>query len=131
MTKISLMVLGGTAAVALASPTSAQQLPEGNGKAVVEKICAACHELSLLTDRGRTREDWAGVVKNMMEMGADIKANEVALITDYLASALPPRQAAAAPSIAGTASASFKEWPLARRGAFPHDPYAAPDGMIW
>jgi hypothetical protein len=95
MTNISLMLCAGSAAIALALPAAAQNLPAGKNKEMVEKICAGCHELSLLTDRGRSKDDWIAVVKSMIDMGADIKPDQVAAITDYLASALPPRQGAA------------------------------------
>src|SRR5262245_28557855 len=110
MTKITLVSLTAVAAAALMAPAQAQNLPDGKNKALVEKTCEACHELSLLTDRGRSKEDWGAVVQSMIAMGAEIKADDVSLIVDYLATAIPPREkAATAAPITGTASASFKE----------------------
>src|SRR4051812_26785749 len=119
MTKISLMLSVGSIAAALTAPAAAQNLPAGKNKEMVEKICTGCHELSLVTDRGRSKDDWTAVVKSMIDMGADIKADQVTPVADYLASALPPRQGAAAPTVSGTATASFKEWKLPTQ-AFPH-----------
>ena len=71
----------------------AQTLPGGDGKEVVEKICAGCHDLDPITgSQGGTREDWDMVVKSMIDMGADIKPEQAALITTYLAQNFPPKQ---------------------------------------
>jgi virginiamycin B lyase len=80
--------LGLTAGIALA-----QSLPEGAGKDVVEKVCAGCHDLDPITgSEGGTHNDWDMVVKAMIAMGADIKPEQVVLITNYLAQNFPPKQ---------------------------------------
>jgi len=76
-----------TAGIALA-----QSLPGGDGKEVVEKICAGCHDLEPITGSGGgTRDDWDMVVQSMIQMGAEIKPEQVALITNYLAQNFPPK----------------------------------------
>ena len=76
-----------TAKIALA-----QTLPNGDGKDVVEKICAGCHDLDPITEsQGGTREDWDMIVKDMIAMGAEIKPEQAALITTYLAQNFPPK----------------------------------------
>ena len=76
-----------------ASVVVAQTLPNGEGREVVEKICAGCHDLGPITDSvGGTRDDWNEVVQSMIAMGAEIKPEQVALITDYLAQNFPPKQ---------------------------------------
>lgn len=80
--------LGLTAGIALA-----QSLPEGTGKDVVEKVCAGCHDLDPITSsEGGSHDDWDMVVKAMIAMGADIKPEQAALITNYLAQNFPPKQ---------------------------------------
>ena len=70
----------------------AQNLPGGEGKEVVEKVCAGCHDLDPITSSvGGTREDWDMVVQSMIAMGAEIKPEQAALITNYLAQNFPPR----------------------------------------
>jgi virginiamycin B lyase len=79
--------LGLTAGIALA-----QNLPNGDGKEVVEKVCAGCHDLDPITSSvGGTRDDWDMVVQNMIAMGAEIKPEQAALITTYLAQNFPPK----------------------------------------
>lgn len=78
---------GLTAGVALA-----QSLPSGDGKDVVEKVCAGCHDLDPITSsEGGTHDDWDMVVKSMIAMGADIKPEQAVLITNYLAQNFPPK----------------------------------------
>ena len=86
------LAMSGVAAIAaMVAPALAQNLPNGNGKEVVERICSACHDLSPITDAGFSRQDWEMVVKSMIDMGATISAEQVAVITNYLAANFPPK----------------------------------------
>src|SRR5512146_1485251 len=118
------------ALVVAAAPAFAQQLPDGKGKDVVEAACTACHDADVILKSGGTRDDWAMGVQQMIDLGAMIKPEQISVLVDYLAAHFPPKQKSEAPTVSGTAEASFKEWALPTR-AFPHDPYAAPDGAIW
>jgi virginiamycin B lyase len=84
-------VCGAVAIAALAVPARAQNLPNGNGKDVVETVCAACHDLSPITEGGFSREDWDTVVQSMIMMGAALKPDQAALVTNYLAANFPPK----------------------------------------
>ena len=80
------------ASVLTAGIALAQSLPNGEGKDVVEKICAGCHDLDPITgSNGGTHDDWDMVVKAMIDMGADIKPEQAAVITKYLAQNFPPK----------------------------------------
>ena len=80
------------ASVLTAGIALAQSLPTGTGKDVVEKICAGCHDLDPITSsEGGTHDDWDMVVKAMIAMGADIKPEQAAVITNYLAENFPPK----------------------------------------
>jgi len=86
------VALSGAAAAVLVAPALAQNLPDGNGKEVVQTICTACHDLSPITDAGGfSRADWETVVKSMIDMGAEIKAEQIPLIAGYLAANFPPK----------------------------------------
>src|ERR1700674_2853742 len=82
---------GAAVLAAIVAPALAQNLPDGNGKELVETICASCHDLSPITDTGFSREDWETVVKSMIDMGATISPEQVAVITNYLAANFPPK----------------------------------------
>ena len=83
------IVLSGAAAMAAAF---AQDLPNGNGRDVVQMICTSCHDLEPITGSvGFSRQDWETVVKSMIDMGATIKPEQVTVITNYLAMNFPPK----------------------------------------
>jgi virginiamycin B lyase len=83
---------GAAAIAAVVTPALAQNLPNGNGREVVQMICTGCHDLSPITDAvGFSREDWETVVKSMIDMGATIKPEQVSVIANYLAANFPPK----------------------------------------
>ena len=106
----------------------AVQLPDGDGKDVVETTCAKCHGLNLITSsRGNTQAGWRDLLASMVEL----PKNQADTVTGYLAAHFPPKPAPEAVRIAGPASVSFKEWMVPTLGSRPHDPLAAADGSIW
>ena len=88
----TIIMSGAAALTALLAPAFAQNLPNGNGREMVETICSGCHDLSPITDAvGFSRQDWETVVKSMIDMGADIKPEQVSVIANYLAANFPPK----------------------------------------
>jgi hypothetical protein len=87
------IVTSGVAAVtAGVAPALAQNLPNGNGRDVVQMICTGCHDLSPITDAvGFSRRDWEIVVGSMIDMGATITPEQVSVIASYLAANFPPK----------------------------------------
>jgi cytochrome c5 len=96
----------GFAALALAlvaGAASAQPapdgLPEGPGKDVVVRVCTSCHDASTLF-QPRTPEAWQDMIGKMMNIGAELSADEQAAVYAYLVknfSAQPPAPSAGAP----------------------------------
>jgi hypothetical protein len=71
---------------AAATPASAQvQLPDGAGKAEVQKLCSTCHP----ADRGAsvrlTREGWQDVMTRMVALGMRGTDEELNAALEYLA----------------------------------------------
>ncbi len=87
----ALALTGASAAAGLVTSALAQTLPNGNGKEVVEMICSGCHDLSPIIGGGFSRADWEGVIKNMIDMGATITPEQVAVIANYLATNYPAK----------------------------------------
>jgi cytochrome c5 len=85
------IVLSTAVAVAAVVAASAQDLPNGKGKEQVQMICTGCHDLSPITEGGFSKEDWTAVIQSMIQMGADIKPDQVIVLTDYLAANFPPK----------------------------------------
>lgn len=77
-------MIRGIIALFIWSSTGAQELPEGEGRNVVAAICSQCHQLRLITDRMRTREQWQYVVSTMIALGAPVPGEDVTVILDYL-----------------------------------------------
>jgi competence protein ComEA len=74
------------ACVVLAAwPAGAQQLPDGPGKAELQKVCGACHQAERSTAVRLTREGWEGVISDMIARGAKGTDEEFVAIVDYLA----------------------------------------------
>lgn len=94
ITAAAIAGLSAGVAAALVAPAGAQSLPEGDGKALVQTICNACHDLSPITGSGGfTRRDWEQVVQSMIDMGATIRPDEVTVIVNYLTTSFPPKGA--------------------------------------
>ena len=60
------------------------QLPEGEGKKILETKCTVCHDLGPVTESHRSKEDWTDLVKVMVASGAEVTDAEAATLVDYL-----------------------------------------------
>ena len=67
-----------------ASAGSALNLPEGDGKQLIETRCTACHDLERVATIKRNKRDWPGIVANMIGRGAVAGPDEVQIISSYL-----------------------------------------------
>lgn len=67
------------------------ELPDAPEKAVVQKYCTACHELTRVQRASGTQAGWQDRIGRMQRWGAKIPPGEVAAVARYLAAALPPR----------------------------------------
>lgn len=82
----TLLIAGSVCVLAGALVTAADDLPDGEGKKILEKSCTTCHDLTEVTKlRGfYTRAQWRDVVVTMKEYGATIDDKQVDVLTDYL-----------------------------------------------
>ena len=69
----------------LAASVQAQDLPEGAGKDLVTKVCTVCHELTRITSKKKTKEEWSDTVDKMAARGAMATDEEFEAIVAYLA----------------------------------------------
>ena len=69
------------------SATPSDDLPDGEGKKILQAQCTSCHELTEVTKfRGYyNRAQWRDIVVTMVEYGADLKKTEIETLADYLA----------------------------------------------
>jgi mono/diheme cytochrome c family protein len=68
-----------------AASVQAQDLPDGAGKELVMKVCTACHEVTRITSKRRTKEEWNDTVDKMAARGAKASDEEFDIIVTYLA----------------------------------------------
>jgi len=59
-------------------------LPDGQGKDVVQRMCTQCHSLSVVTGQRMSREHWAIQVEDMVSRGAKGSPAEIQLVVQYL-----------------------------------------------
>jgi competence protein ComEA len=99
MKTIVLLLLGAGIAAAQAD------LPEGEGKALVKKICTGCHGLENITGQHMGKDEWSDTVNEMITDGAQGSDEEMDKIVEYLAKNFGPRKvnvnSASAAAIAG------------------------------
>lgn len=74
------MVLFCSAALAADKP----KLPDGPGKATMERICSSCHGPEIVLGKKLTRDGWSQIVMNMIQRGAQGTDDEFADVVDYL-----------------------------------------------
>ncbi len=74
------------------------QLPNAPGRETVRKVCGACHPAEAVLGKGMTREQWGGLVSNMISRGAKGTEAEFGEVVDYLAKNLPPTATGVAPT---------------------------------
>jgi glucose dehydrogenase/cytochrome c5 len=84
-------------------PANSAAMPDGEGKAIVQKQCAVCHALTVVTAKHASRKEWEQVVNQMVARGADLTDDEIDAVIEYLAKSygplgqMTPPPAAAAP----------------------------------
>ncbi len=86
-----LLLLAGIAP--WAAWAQAPQLPDAPNREVVQRVCSACHPAQIVLGKGMTREQWGGIVSNMIGRGAKGSDEDFAAIVDYLSKNLPPSPA--------------------------------------
>jgi mono/diheme cytochrome c family protein len=95
------LLLAGCAPLFALGQAPVSQLPDGPNRETVERVCSGCHSVQMFVGRGMTREQWGGVVSNMIGRGAKISDQEFDQIVEYLGKTLPPGRPATSPSPGG------------------------------
>ncbi|MDX1499755.1 MAG: hypothetical protein R3176_07660 [Woeseiaceae bacterium] len=80
-TRLLAFVLICTGTVALAD----DELPEDEGRDIVEYACTQCHDLYQVTQARKTPRQWEYLVNQMINQGAPIEDHEVETVVRYLA----------------------------------------------
>src|SRR6266850_2492998 len=91
-----------TVAVAAVAFGAGQNLPEGDGKKLVEDVCASCHSLDPIRQQQLDKDGWKDIVRTMQGYGAPLDEKQVATVTDYLSKNFGPKTAGGAGGAAGS-----------------------------
>ena len=71
------------------SVTAWPQLPEGPGKAEVQKLCVGCHELDRSISKRQDRDAWQTTLNKMTALGMKATDGEIRVVVEYLAKNYP------------------------------------------
>jgi virginiamycin B lyase len=115
------------------APVAAQQqpaqLPEGDGKPLVQGMCTSCHETNQITrSSGYSHEGWRELNQTMMNLSGTPAGETIA---KYLATHFPATTQLKPNLVRGETSITFREWTVPTLGQRARDPVQAPDGSIW
>jgi len=80
------------------------ELPDGDGKAIATENCQACHKLTNLTKAHKNLDDWKDTVQTMIDRGANVPADQIDTLVQYLAKNFGPKDASAPASAAPLSS---------------------------
>jgi competence ComEA-like helix-hairpin-helix protein len=71
------------------NPT-AQELPPGEGKALLLKQCSGCHQLTVVTSQHKSESAWTDTIIEMRNRGANGSDEDMEQIIHYLAANFGP-----------------------------------------
>jgi virginiamycin B lyase len=118
------------AAAQFAQPGRAEELPDGEGRELVEAICTGCHQTNqILRSSGYTADGWKELAATMIDLSEGTEEEQQ--IVAYLAERFPPNDRRAPTLVPGDAEIKFTEWVVPTLGQRSRDPVEAADGSIW
>ena len=106
-------------ATALVAASSQTALPQGDGQAVVQRMCgSSCHAIQMVTNHRMSAQRWAEVVDNMVVRGAVGTPADTEVVVRYLARHFPgpdvePAPGAVAAKSPGAAATGTSTTPTA------------------
>ena len=71
-------------------PSTEEQPTAPDGESLVAERCAACHGLARIQQASKTEAEWEATVTRMVGKGADLNAEEQAVVIQYLAETYGP-----------------------------------------
>jgi cytochrome c5 len=70
------------------------QLPDGDGKKVLQTACTACHGLDGVVNLHLDKDGWEGLVSSMVSNGAQVDTKDYPVLIDYLVKNFGPSKPA-------------------------------------
>ncbi len=66
------------------APGGAVQLPDAEGRAILQRSCTQCHDLQTAIGKTASREEWGQIIGRMAETGARVTQAEQQTLIQYL-----------------------------------------------
>src|SRR5262245_37610164 len=85
------------------------QLPDGDGKKILQAACSACHGLDGVVRLHLDKAGWEGLVSSMVSNGAQVDAKDMPVLIDYLVKNFGPAQPAGQAAQSGSSDADAKK----------------------
>lgn len=79
----SLVALLASAAPLVAQPPPGEP-PPGPGLELIQRSCINCHDITMITSKRKTPDEWATLVGLMADRGAEVSPEEMQVIEEYL-----------------------------------------------
>lgn len=67
-------------------------LPDGKAKAFVQSACSECHGLEQVVSNPKSAEEWRVTVNKMIRKGANLPAEQIDAVVDYLSVYFAPEK---------------------------------------
>ncbi|MDT8399824.1 MAG: hypothetical protein RQ899_14545 [Pseudomonadales bacterium] len=133
MFKTFRMLAGVSLLTGLAAPLSAQpptvDLPNDEGKDLVQTVCYSCH--SVFNIIGSAGYDTPGQWRDLFSTMVNVSDAQAHTIGTYLAKHFPAKPERQPTLVAGNTDIKITEWLAPTLGQRVRDPIEAPDGAIW
>lgn len=78
--------------VYFASAATEQNLPPGKGQEIVQRQCAGCHALKVVSSKRASKDQWSVLLDQMISKGAEIPDEDIETVVEYLSKNFPPPQ---------------------------------------
>jgi cytochrome c5 len=85
------------------------QLPEGEGKKILQTACTACHSLDGVVKLHLDKDGWEGLVSSMVSNGAQVDSKDMPVLIDYLVKNFGNAKPAGQQAQAGGSDAAAKK----------------------
>jgi cytochrome c5 len=82
--KTAMWMFATIAVATMAYATAQENLPEGDGKKVLQTACTACHGLEGVVKLHLDKDGWEGLISSMVSNGAQVDQKDFPVLVDYL-----------------------------------------------
>jgi len=97
-----------TIAVATMAYATTQDLPEGDGKKILQNSCTACHGLEDVVNSHLDKKGWEDLVQSMISNGAAVEDKDLPVLVAYLTKNFGPAGSAGGQAQGGGSSTDGK-----------------------